>query len=168
MMWFTSDWHLDHANILDFEKERRKICNGKISKMTDALISRYNNLIKKEDICYHLGDFSLRNSDNWYWYKRCLDKMNGIKILILGNHDKLNPFLYIDCGFQSVHTSLDIGSYILVHDPAITIVNKERKWLCGHIHTIFKKKNNVTNVGIDVWDYNPVSIEMLDKFNKDT
>jgi calcineurin-like phosphoesterase family protein len=165
MIWFTSDWHLDHANILDFEKQRRKL-SKKISQFNDIIIKRCNEKVKPEDTLYFLGDLSLRNSDNWPWYKRKLDKTNGSKHLILGNHDKLNPFLYVDCGFLSVHTALFVEEFCCMHDPAISVALPEDQWcLCGHVHSVFRwaTGRKVLNVGIDVNDYYPISIEQIRK-----
>jgi len=164
MKWFTADWHLDHTNILDFEPERQKICQNKISKMTDILIYKYNEFVGKNDIGYFLGDFSLRNSDNWKFYERILNKINGKKILILGNHDKLNPFLYVECGFESVHTSLNINNYVLIHDPSAAGVFSDINFVCGHVHKLFKKLNNCINVGIDVWNFYPVNEKEINEY----
>ena len=45
-------------------------------------------------------------------------------------------------------------------------LNIEGSWICGHVHTIFRKIGPVVNVGVDVWDYCPVNIsrvfELLD------
>lgn len=45
-------------------------------------------------------------------------------------------------------------------------LNIEGSWICGHVHTIFRKIGPVANVGVDAWDYCPVKIpqvfELLD------
>jgi len=95
-------------------------------------------------------------------------KMNGEKHLVLGNHDVFKTFSYItDLGFTSAHTSLEVEEFILNHDPATCFIDKERIWLCGHIHDLFIHQRNVLNVGVDVWDYTPVSIETIRKYVKE-
>ena len=88
------------------------------------------------------------------------------KILILGNHDSLKPFTYIDLGFESVHTSLELSyngkDYVLVHDPAASCIDRNRIFLCGHVHDLFKIQRNVINVGVDVWNFFPVSMEQIE------
>ena len=165
MIWFTADWHLDHANILVYEPERPWTI---ISKMNGGLINRYNSKVQKDDTAYFLGDLSLKGPEQWPFYTRLLRNLNGHKHLILGNHDKMNPFLYVECGFESVHTALEVEEFILVHDPAVSVVNKNRKWLVGHIHSLFKHQKNCLNVGVDVWDYFPVSINQCREVFVDT
>ena len=136
--------------------------------MNSTIIANFNSKVKKEDTTYHLGDFTLRGSENWPMVKGWVNKLNGKHVLILGNHDKLNPFTYEKCGFHSVHTYLTLN-YVqsdnlilhLVHDPAKCNVDLKRKWLCGHIHNIFKKQGNIINVGVDVWNFFPVSLEEI-------
>lgn len=33
--------------------------------------------------------------------------------------------------------------------------------LCGHVHDAWKRKGNVINVGVDVWDFKPVPLEAI-------
>lgn len=35
--------------------------------------------------------------------------------------------------------------------------------LCGHVHNTWKTKDRMINVGVDVWDYTPVSLEEIKK-----
>lgn len=159
MIYFTADQHFDHENIIEF-------CNRPFNKlhiMNHSIIRNFNSIVNEKDITYHLGDFTLRGSENWSMIKGWLNKMSGTHVLILGNHDKLNPFLYVECGFVSVHTYLQVEEFHLIHDPAITVINENLKWLCGHIHTLFKKTKNVLNVGVDVWSFFPVSIDEVRK-----
>lgn len=161
MIYFTSDQHFDHENII-------KYCGrpfNKLHKMNHNLMINFNKIVAQEDITYHLGDFSLRGPENWPLIKNWIKKLNGTHILILGNHDKLNPFLYVECGFQSVHTYLKVEEFHLIHDPApacnIELKRKGEWWLCGHIHNLFKIQSNVVNIGVDVWDFKPISIEHI-------
>jgi calcineurin-like phosphoesterase family protein len=137
--------------------------------MEQVIISNYRKVVSSSDTCYFLGDFTIKGSQHRAHLEWLVDQLPGTKILILGNHDKFNPFTYVDVGFQSVHTALDIGEFVLVHDPALCNVDKSRKWLCGHIHNLFKmnRNGNVLNVGVDQWGFFPVTIEEVRKmFNK--
>ena len=56
------------------------------------------------------------------------------------------------------------------------VVDKYEQWrpkndadllLCGHVHNKWKTKDNMINVGVDVWDYKPVSLdEILKLYNE--
>jgi calcineurin-like phosphoesterase family protein len=130
--------------------------------MNKVIISNYIKTVAQEDTCYFLGDMAMVGPANSSYLEGLMKHLPGRKILILGNHDRLNPFTYMDIiGFESVHTILDIGEFILVHDPAIATGLNDRKWLVGHVHTVFKmaKNRTVLNVGVDQWGFFPVSIE---------
>jgi calcineurin-like phosphoesterase family protein len=157
MIFFTADLHMGHENIIEYTN---RPFTG-LGKMEQTIIARYRKVVTAEDTVYFLGDLSIKGSQHRAHLDWILEQLPGTKILILGNHDKFSPFTYVDAGFQSVHTSLDIGEFVLVHDPVKCLVAKNRRWLCGHIHTLFKmnRKGNVLNVGVDQWEFYPVSLE---------
>lgn len=157
--WFTADQHFGHENIIDY-------CNrpfNRISKMEQTIIANYRKVVQPEDIIYFLGDLSIKGPQHRGHLDYVLEQLPGNKILILGNHDKYDPFVYMDAGFREVHTLLDIGDYILVHDPALATRVDDRYWLCGHVHTVFKmaKNNHCLNIGVDQWGFFPVSDEEI-------
>jgi calcineurin-like phosphoesterase family protein len=94
------------------------------------------------------------------WLRRIIHKMHGTKILVLGNHDTWRPKAYLEAGFQSVHTSLEIdygGRKIqMVHDPAIAQPNGNL-WITGHLHNNAICHNpNVAVVCVELTEYKPV------------
>ncbi len=157
MEWFTSDWHLGHKNILSFDKRPYKT----LKEMSTELIKNINKLVEQNDILYVLGDVAYKIND----ITQIEIFLNRIIceniILILGNHDKFKPFEYVDVGFQSVHTSLKVEDYILVHDPAIAGCMSGTKFICGHVHRLFTVLDNVLNVSCCVWDYKPISLDNI-------
>ena len=50
--------------------------------MNEALIDNWNSVVKKNDKVYHLGDVAFGKHNLHY-----LDRCNGNKVLIMGNHD---------------------------------------------------------------------------------
>ena len=85
-IWFTSDTHWNHANIIKYCK--RPFAN--VEEMDDALISNWNAVVDKGDHVYHLGDFCWGKRDGWIKYLKLL---NGNIHIIKGNHDlKDYPF----------------------------------------------------------------------------
>ena len=154
MLYFTADQHHGHENIIEY-------CNRPFInsvQMTRRIIQNHNNVVNEDDICYHLGDFIWGKDVNRL--TEILRRMNGMNILILGNHDEMNPFQYVKAGFESVHTSLNVADMLLIHDPAVAVMTKQTV-LCGHVHGLFEKCKNAVNVGVDMRDMRPVSISDL-------
>lgn len=122
-IFFTSDTHIGHVNII-------KYCSrpfGNVEDMREGLIERWNSVVKKEDIVYHLGDFSLQPRH----VEGVLSRLNRRELhLYLGNHDK--PFhgekkwldQYKAWGFTTIqwtgrfsHDSLKLPYVNLCHLP---------------------------------------------------
>jgi len=72
--------------------------------MAEGLIKRFNAQVREEDVCYFLGDMGFGD------VKSVMDRLNGTKILILGNHDKKQQAM-MNQGFDAVmyNSSLYIG-----------------------------------------------------------
>lgn len=79
-IWFTSDLHMWHSNILKYNPNRPW---KEVSEMNEGLIRNWNSIVKSEDDIYCLGDFSFNfRSVELYSYR-----LNGKKYLCPGNHD---------------------------------------------------------------------------------
>lgn len=93
-VWFTSDSHIQHRNILKHCPKRAEIGGFDIDDVEAHdkwLIDIWNKTIGKRDIVYILGDFSFASPE--IIKKQILPKLNGQKYLILGNHDKSSEHL---------------------------------------------------------------------------
>ena len=83
MIFFTSDLHFHHNKIMQYSPIFRKYAD--LDEMREALISIWNDTVKKDDLVYNLGDFSMTSN-----LDKIIDtarRLNGRHILILGNHD---------------------------------------------------------------------------------
>lgn len=156
-IWFTSDTHFNHANIIEYCQRPFKDVNH----MNHAMVNNWNSVVSPEDRVYHVGDFAMGNKSHW---ERFCKALNGCKILIRGNHDKGNTFM-LSIGFAEVYETLMYGDpadpWKLVHDPE----GQTGKILCGHVHTSWRRKMtpelDAINVGVDQWGFRPVSFEEL-------
>lgn len=166
MIWFTSDEHYYHANIITNRFRDQRPFNT-VNEMHKTLIKRHNEVVAPEDITYHLGDFSF--SKHWRDMQHLLEKLNGSHILILGNHDLFNPFQYVEAGFQSVHTSLYLDNHYmigsnglsptLIHDPSVAGVFRDKFFIHGHTHGLGQRlSTNSFCVSVELTDYYPVPI----------
>jgi len=152
--WFTADLHLSHelvSKLRGFDT---------VTKHDRTLIRNYNELVKDGDEVYIVGDFCMWGTQSIGNMEALVKKLKGNKHLILGNHDKLKPFDYIEAGIISVHTSFVAEAFpnpiVLVHDPSVVTMNPRSRWACGHVHDLFKQIGTCLNVGVDVWDLKPV------------
>ena len=159
MIWFTADYHFYHSNII-------KYCFRPfrdIYEMEYELIKRNNEVVKKDDILYVIGDIALPNKVTKYKLETTIAALNGKKYLIRGNHDKYSDDFYKKIGFEEVYDMLKVEEFNLVHDPAMVNLNLREKWLVGHVHNLFKFQKPALNVGVDVWNYYPVNIDQVRK-----
>ena len=81
MKYYIADLHFGHDNIIRFDDRPY----DSVESMEEELINNWNKAVKSEDDeVYILGDFSWENTEKTH---EILDKLNGKKYLILGNHD---------------------------------------------------------------------------------
>lgn len=159
-IWFTADQHFGHENIIEYTNRPFK----NATKMDNILIKRFNERVEDDDIVYILGDLTLAGPAKISVVESWVRRLHGRKIFIVGNHDKLKTMDYVNVGFESAHSSLwikdDEGiSYLLAHDPVVRNIVPRVNVLCGHVHNVFKVIPYVVNVGVDVWNFYPVSFE---------
>ena len=168
MIYFISDTHFHHSNII-------KYCNRPfkdINKMNEAIISNWNSLITKDDIVYHLGDFCLSNDDE---IKNIFNRLNGNIILIRGNHDRKPVKFYENIGIKVLtHAPIILDEYkiMLSHVPLPDVKIKDGYInLHGHIHNKkisddYPKNYSINkhiNVSVDVTNFKPVSLNIINK-----
>jgi calcineurin-like phosphoesterase family protein len=162
-IWFTSDPHFDHKNII-------KLCNRPFDtteEMNLALIANWNKYVDCKDWVFILGDFCW-SGDHLRW-KRILDQLNGVKVLIKGNHDDYKVLERISGEFYTIRERLEFRNdgqrYMFDHYP-------QYEWngsyhgvmsLFGHIH---EKDNPIAkvssyNVSVERNDYRPISLNEI-------
>lgn len=79
-IWFTSDHHFGHKQVITFSK--RPFAD--VEEMNEAMIARWNEKIGPEDHVYHIGDFALMSPGK---LKALRARLNGKIFLISGNHE---------------------------------------------------------------------------------
>lgn len=167
--FFTADWHLFHRNIIRY-------CNRpyrNVKEMHQNLIDNHNQIVEEEDEVWFLGDLCFMSPEYVGRIKKEVDKFNGIKHIVLGNHDNWKTRAYLNAGFLTVHSAMwfnrDNYTFYMMHDPAeYTVIQNDPKaiMLCGHIHQLFKHllpEKKIINVGVDAWNMKPVSYESIFK-----
>lgn len=191
-LWFTSDTHFSHRNSMRY-------CGRPfltVEACDEAMIKRWNEVVKPDDLIIHMGDVAMHTKP----MERIIPKLNGHKILIIGNHDLIyhqyflktrgQKFIdrmmeiYKNVGFSKI---FDSGKTIITsptgdspglkirlshfptknahdgyhnnkHDASRPIDDGTLN-ICGHVHNSWLKRGNNINVGVDVWDFRPVSLD---------
>lgn len=138
-IYFISDTHFGHENCLAFDKRNFK----SIEEHDSVLIENWNNAVGIDDEVFILGDFS------WYNATKTIDilkSLNGIKHLIVGNHDKK---LLKNREFRAEFTEIthykelslpDDKGIVLCHYPIPCFNKHYYGWyhLYGHVHNGFE------------------------------
>lgn len=169
---FTSDTHFGHQNIIRF-------CNRpfeSVEQMNEELVKRWNLVVGKNDIVFHLGDVMFGGSA---LFESIIPRLNGKKYLILGNHDYKNMRESYRKYFEKVTTkmfiSIDGQPIILNHEPLLCFGGQtsNKIWhLFGHVHTShntaqgsdyerMKAMSTCTmyDVGVDFNHYQPIKYQ---------
>ncbi len=153
-IFFTSDTHLGHANIIKYCKRPF----DSVELMDEAIISNWNNTVKNNDTVYHLGDFCFGSAE------RYLDRLNGTIMMVRGNHDKAILDVY---GHQAMPYKRIVsinGQYIVLSHFAMRVWDKSHfnSWhLYGHSHGALPSCGKSFDVGVDAWNYYPISFEQV-------
>lgn len=152
-IYFTSDSHFRHSNILQFESNTRKF--DTIHEHDEYLIKKWNSTVSPDSIVYHLGDFCLAGVSRW---EEILSRLNGEIHIIKGNHDreKVLKRLKRDGYIKEYYL---IGHYMkykgyllhLTHYPLEIGLRPRMFNVSGHVHshTHASKYPNTLNVGLD-------------------
>lgn len=176
MIWLTSDTHFNHEKIIEFCRSEFKDTN----EMNEHIIKVWNEIIQPDDTVFHLGDFAFKTGQKKDQVKAIVERLNGKKTLILGNHDNLKHIK--DFAFDRILDTLEIThegvTFKLAHFPYKwsmqdkDIVSRPECFtkhdmsqpilplLCGHVHESYMIRKNCLNMGWDIWK-RPVSIDKV-------
>lgn len=159
MIWFTSDEHFGHENIIRF-------CNRPFSslhEMNKTIIDNHNSLVDEKDTVYHLGDFCIsKNAAPFY------ERLNGNHIFLRGSHDKWQKHDNLFAPYNDLlELKIDSLFIVLCHYAMRTWPRSHYGsiQLFGHSHGRLDNGRNQWDVGVDVWDFKPVSLEQIKKMS---
>lgn len=179
-IYFIADTHYGHKNIVkgvsDWEDKSSCRNFNTIEEMNQAIVKKINQVVKEDDILYHLGDWSFGGKENIWNFRK---QINCKTIhLILGNHDEhirnksivedhflkidnsLVDYLTSDKLFTSVQDYLELPNpfnkkskkkLVLCHYPIEEWNGIHKGWihLHGHSHGTAEVKENRLDVYLD-------------------
>ncbi|WP_119461799.1 metallophosphoesterase family protein [Rhodospirillaceae bacterium SYSU D60014] len=158
-VFFTSDTHFGHGGALGLFGRPF----ASVAEMDAELIRRWNDSVGPEDDVWHLGDFAIRQRAGRM--AEILEALAGRKHLVVGNNDgEVTTSLP---GWASVQPyaeiMLDDTRLVLCHYPfrSWNGMGKGAVNLHGHSHGRMAPLPRQADVGVDLWDFRPVTLAQL-------
>ncbi|WP_183507352.1 metallophosphoesterase family protein [Methylobacterium brachythecii] len=158
-IWFTSDHHFGHTNIIRF-------CGrpySSVEEMDEALVERWNSVVGSNDEVWHLGDFAHRCGPNRM--REIFSSLRGRAVhLVLGNHDRKHT---LELPWASVQHYAELridGRLIVLFHYGLRAWNQSGRgsWsLYGHSHGSLPGTPSSSDVGVDAWNFRPVSLDEI-------
>lgn len=167
-IWFTSDYHFFHSNVIKFDERPY----NNVGEMNQSLIENWNHYVDKNDVVFYLGDLSFKFKET----NEIVKQLNGKIHYILGNHDdeknikKLNRFEtindYVNLLVLDYDNPRKWQGIMLMHYPILSWDKAHHgDWhLHGHCHGSLMKdpefewyyKKKVLDVGCNMHQYTPL------------
>ena len=155
---YIADLHLSHTNMAI------KRGFSTTEEHDQYIIQKWNSVVRKKDITYILGDITMEKSSPYH----LLDKLNGIKHVVLGNHDRRQHVTKLLEHVHSVAGMTKVKNIILTHCPIHPMEMDYRFThnIHGHIHdkTVMisgEIDKRYICVSCEHIDYTPKSLEEL-------
>lgn len=167
--FFTSDTHFFHRKIQEFCPATRP---GKdYLEMTETMIYNWNSVIQKQDTVFHLGDFSFGSYEET---RDVLDRLNGHKHFIKGNHDQVILKSDLKLRFESVRdyfrTKIEGVDVVMFHFPIKEWDKMHRGsyHLYGHVHgkDMGLDDRRAMDVGIDARPHGDLMVWSWDEIHE--
>lgn len=162
--FFTADTHFGHANIIRF-------CGRPFETKEEhdaVIIENWNKTVDPRDTVYHLGDFGFGCPQG---LRKIAHKLQGRIHFLKGNHDK--PSILDSIGFR-FSTIKDVSiifprfndrkkTIFLSHYPHRSwYKSNHNSWhLWGHSHGNMVPYGLSFDVGVDVWNFTPISLDVV-------
>jgi calcineurin-like phosphoesterase family protein len=104
---FIGCLHLGHKKLAQYRGFQDEFYHD------EKIIDSWNSVVGKKDLTYILGDITME-TDKWYFQ---LDRLQGRKIVVLGNHDKPKHIRELLNYVESVAGAIDYKGCLLTHVP---------------------------------------------------
>lgn len=158
-VWVWSDQHFGHKNIIKYSN--RPFADT--DDMRESMIRNHNELVGIDDVVIWIGDVAFLPDDK---ANEILHRLNGYKILIIGNHDmnkkklkklhvdEVHMTYDIDCGgLVLLFTHFPLGNLPTRTDEGATIINVH-----GHTHDKQDQSVQHINCSVERIEYKPVGL----------
>lgn len=123
---FIADLHLGHQNMAT----RRGFST--VEEHDEHIIAQWNSVVDKRDVTYILGDVTMEKKSPY----ALLDRLNGLKHVVLGNHDRRQDVPHLLQHVESVGAMIQYKGIMLTHCPIhpMELDYRFKRNIHGHIH----------------------------------
>ena len=123
---FIADLHLGHTNMA------LKRGFTTVEEHDEYIIEKFNSVVSKRDVTYILGDVTMEKSAPYH----LLDRLNGMKHVVLGNHDRRQDVKKLLEHVESVAGMIQYKGIMLTHCPIhpMELDYRFSRNIHGHIH----------------------------------
>lgn len=157
-VWFISDCHFGHRNILKYRPEFSSIeeHDGTIMENILSTVTKRDTLIMLGDMFFTLEDLQEKGE--------LLRKAPKVSVLVLGNHDTDTNTRAENVGqmwamFDSVHGIITRNGHWLSHAPIHPIELRGKNNIHGHVHSATVPDDRYINVCCENVNYKPISLD---------
>ena len=156
--FFVADPHFGHEGMCRFLRDDGTKLRPweTAAEMDEAIVERWNSVVRQHDKVYCLGDIVMRKQN-----LPILDRLNGKKNLIRGNHDifKLEEYSKY---FYDIQACRVLSDMILTHIP----IHKESMGryqtnVHGHLHYRQIDDPDYYCVSMEHTEYTPIDLDEL-------
>lgn len=180
--WYTADPHFGHKRIIELCDRPF----GSVEEMNDGIVENFNSVVGPDDELWILGDVCMGNLDESLEVvsrlngKKILKPGNHDRMSPAYHHkgnreEKVAMFtekylqVFDEIKWADPWRELIDGRFVLMsHFPYTGDSHGEDRYadlrpkdtglplVHGHVHTEWKERGRMLNVGVDVWDFHPV------------
>jgi len=153
-VFVISDTHFGHKKIIEFESGARPFKT--IEEHDDELVRRWNDTVHPHDTVWHLGDVLFGECSF-----QTLERLNGRKKLIMGNHDHYPTHKYL-VHFSAIFGVVKMRDYIFSHVPVHP--NQFGRFLGnvhGHMHSNVLNDPRYINVSAEQINLTPILLDSI-------
>lgn len=182
-VFFTSDFHLFHKNVIRFDNRPFET----VEQMNQAIEDGWNEVVTPDDIVIYLGDLSFARASEKNEVGAILKRLNGTVHYVLGNHDKIEEIKAFG-RFQTIQDYLEVkithqegtkrveNLFCCFHYPIYSWNKAHHGSIMVHGHThgnlhhgedaSFYDNRKVIDAGCMLHDYKPLThLQIIEKLS---
>jgi len=179
----SADHHFGHQNILQYRD-----AYDTLDEMNEDLVTRWNETVSPDDNVYYLGDLVMgQRASTLQWVSRLHGLIHlvpgnhdHVHPMHMNKHNEewqhKWSVAYYTAGIEKIWPVDNVFEWRdmniqMCHFPYEGDHTEEERYLewrpkrsavdfllHGHVHHLWKRRDNQVNVGVDVWDYRPVAV----------